>query len=114
MKLVVLKSVPSHHVQGNGNGNGPQGAGQLLRSVLVARAAWLVGVCGTELPPPLWAAAFAALTSHISDADLVLALTAVSAAMSLCTFLLERQHVRPPCPTLANIEASTSYRPVYD
>ncbi|BDA43024.1 Importin-11 [Coccomyxa sp. Obi] len=74
------------------NGNGPQGAGQLLRSVLVARAAWLVGVCGTDLPLPLWAAACAALTSHVGDADLVLALTAVSAAMSLCTALLERQH----------------------
>ncbi len=67
----------------------------------MARAAWLVGVCGTDLPPPLWAAAFAALTAHVGDADLVLALTAVSATMSLCTALLERQHVRAPCPNLA-------------
>lgn len=77
------------------NGGGQQsGADQWQRSVLVARAAWLVGVCGAELPPQLWAAALSALTSHIADADIVLALTAVSAAMSLCTSLLEQQHVR--------------------
>ncbi|EIE26982.1 ARM repeat-containing protein [Coccomyxa subellipsoidea C-169] len=75
----------------NGSGQAA-GAGRLQRSVLVARAAWLVGVCGGELPPALWSSALSSLTSHIADADVVLGLTATSAAMSLCTALLEQQH----------------------
>lgn len=47
-----------------------------------------------DLPPQLWATALAALTAHAGAADLVLALTAVSAIMSLCTTLLEQQQVQ--------------------
>ncbi len=96
----------------NGNGQAA-GAGRLQRSVLVARAAWLVGVCGGELPPALWSSALSSLTSHIADADVVLGLTATSAAMSLCTALLEQQHVRTPsslcCLNLRFTQLSCQY-----
>lgn len=61
----------------------------------MARAVWLVGVCGADLPSPQWATALGALVAHISSADLVLALTAVSALMALCSSLLEQQQARP-------------------
>ena len=66
----------------------------LQRNVLVARAAWLVGVCGGDLPSGMWSSALLSLAKHVSDKDLVLALTAVSATMALCSGLMERQHVR--------------------
>jgi hypothetical protein len=80
---------------------------QLQRSLLAARAAWLVGVCGGRLPPGLWAAAAASLIAHFADPDLVVALTAVSAAMALCSSLLEQQQARTSSPCACYTRKST-------
>lgn len=63
----------------------------------MARAAWLVGVCGGELPPALWGEALASLARHMASTDLVLALSAVSATLALLSVFIEQQHVRLYC-----------------
>ena len=79
-------------------GNLHNGADSLQQRVLVARAAWLVGVCGGELPPLLWGEAVSHLIRHMGSHDLVLALSSVSAMLALLSVLIEQQHVRilPP------------------
>ncbi len=65
--------------------------------VLVARALWLVGVCGEELAPPAWGEAFGLAVRHVAAQDAVVALMAVSAATSLIGAALEeQQYVRQP------------------
>ena len=88
----------------------PQQAGIGLQewSILVTRAVWLVGVCGGDLPAPQWAPALSVLVHHMSSADLVLALTSVSALMALCSSLLEQQQARPACFALSPAPAFTS------
>ncbi len=78
-------------------------AESLQQRVLVARAAWLVGVCGGELPPPLWGEALACLVRHMGSPDLVLALSAVSALLALLSTFIEQQHVSLPHPLLTNL-----------
>ena len=69
----------------------------------MARAAWLVGVCGGELPPPLWGEALACLVRHMGSPDLVLALSAVSALLALLSTFIEQQHVSLPHPLFTNV-----------
>jgi hypothetical protein len=65
--------------------------------VLVARALWLVGVCGEELAPLAWGEAFGLAVRHVAAQDAVVALMAVSAATSLIGAALEeQQYVRQP------------------
>lgn len=63
----------------------------LLGSVILARAIWLVGVCGEELRPEAWGDAFALVVTHISSPDLVVALMAVSAATAMVGTVLEEE-----------------------
>lgn len=79
-------------------GNLHNGADSLQQRVLVARAAWLVGVCGGDLPPALWGEALAHLIRHMGSPDLVLALFSVSAVLALLSVFIEQQHVRLPSP----------------
>ena len=82
--------IPGHLLQA---GNLHNGADSLQQRVLVARAAWLVGVCGGELPPALWGEALVHLIRHMGSPDLVLALFSVSAVLSLLSVFIEQQHV---------------------
>ena len=59
-----------------------------------ARALWLVGTCGTGLPPELYADALSALVAHLSSADLVAALAAAQAVAALATRLMIEDSVR--------------------
>ena len=79
-------------------GNLHNGEDSLQQRVLVARAAWLVGVCGGELPPPLWGEAVSHLIRHMGSHDLVLELFSVSAMLALLSVVIEQQHERfqPP------------------
>lgn len=98
---IPLQGAGGQHQQQQqlGNGQPSLDSGQLQRNLLIARAAWLVGVCGGDLPPAVWADALRTVIAHVSDGDLVLALTAVSASMSLCTSLLEEQQVCGATPS---------------
>ena len=78
-------------------------AESLQQRVLVARAAWLVGVCGGELPPLPWGEALACLVRHMGSPDLVLVLSAVSALLALLSTFIEQQHVSLPHPLLTNL-----------
>lgn len=60
-------------------------------NILRARALWLIGVCGEELPPVPWADAFALAVQHIRAPDAVVALMAVSAVTALVSTVLEEQ-----------------------
>lgn len=98
---VLLQGAGGQHQQQHQLGNGQLSlvSGQVQRNLLTARAAWLVGVCGGDLPPAIWADALRTVIAHVSDGDLVLALTAVSASMRLCTSLLEEQQVCGTTPS---------------
>ncbi len=92
-------------------GNLHNGADSLQQRVLVARAAWLVGVCGGELPPPLWGEALVHLIRHMGSPDLVLALFSVSAVLSLLSVFIEQQHVSflPPAMSTSSAAVSRQY-----
>ncbi|KAL4857828.1 Importin-11 [Chlorella vulgaris] len=66
-------------------------------SILRAGALWLVGVCGAELQPAPWTDALGLVVQHVSHADVVVALMAVSAATALLGNCLEEsQFVSQP------------------
>ncbi len=60
-------------------------------SIMRARALWLVGVCGEDLPPRLWQDAFRLAVQHMESADLVVALMAVSAVAALIAVALQEK-----------------------
>ena len=66
---------------------------QLHHNVLRARALWLVGVCGGELPREAWAEALHCLVVHLSANDLVVSLSAVSALMAMASAIFEEVQV---------------------
>ena len=57
--------------------------------LLCARALWLIGVCGTDLPNKHWAAAYPLLVHYMSVQDLVLSLTALGAVLAMTAVVLE-------------------------
>lgn len=67
------------------------GSADLFAAVLQARALWLVGVCGSDLPRPLWTQACDLVIRHMGARDLVVALMAVSSAMGLAALILDDQ-----------------------
>jgi hypothetical protein len=56
-----------------------------------ARALWLVGACGGELPREQWVDAWGLSVSHMGCSDLVVALMAVQAVLLLAVQLLDDQ-----------------------
>lgn len=67
------------------------GAPPLYSAILRARAVWLVGVCGSDLPPAAWSQAYAHMAQHIAARDLVVALTSVAALMVATVSTLEEE-----------------------
>ena len=63
--------------------------GQPEQQLLCARALWLIGVCGTDLPNEHWAAAYQILVHYMSVQDLVLCLTALGAVLAMTAVVLE-------------------------
>ena len=63
----------------------------LYSAILRARAVWLVGVCGSDLPPAAWSQAYAHMAHHIAARDLVVALTSVAALMVATVSTLEEE-----------------------
>ena len=59
------------------------------QQLLCARALWLIGVCGTDLPNRHWAAAYPLLVHYMSVQDLVLSLTALGAVLAMTAVVLE-------------------------
>ena len=59
------------------------------QQLLCARALWLVGVCGTDLPNQHWPGAYALLVHYMSVQDLVLSLTALGAVLAMTAVVLE-------------------------
>lgn len=57
--------------------------------LLCARALWLIGVCGTDLPSEQWSNAYTTLVGYLSVRDLVLALTALGAILAMTAVVLE-------------------------
>ena len=70
-----------------------QGTQQLSDSVLQSRALWLLGVCGHHLAIHQWCNAYELVVKHIGSKDLVVALTSVSAALSLTSSIMDDQMV---------------------
>lgn len=56
-----------------------------------ARALWLVGTCGAELPQPSWTDAYQLAVQYMAVADLVVALQAVQAVLLLTVQILDDQ-----------------------
>uniref|UniRef100_A0A7S3VSI4 Importin N-terminal domain-containing protein n=1 Tax=Dunaliella tertiolecta TaxID=3047 RepID=A0A7S3VSI4_DUNTE len=65
----------------------------LIPAVLQSRALWLVGACGQDLPHEDWCKAFKLVVAHMASMDVVVALTAVSAALGLSAQILDDQAV---------------------
>lgn len=63
-------------------------------NALRARALWLIGACGSDLPQNLWEEALLLVAQHMQASDLVVSLTAVAALMPLLTIILEEEQVR--------------------
>ena len=59
------------------------------QQLLCARALWLIGVCGTDLPNEHWAAAYPLLVQYMAVPDLVLSLTALGAVLAMTAVVLE-------------------------
>lgn len=59
------------------------------QQLLCARALWLIGVCGTDLPNQHWSAAYPLLVHYMSVQDLVLSLTALGAVLAMTAVVLE-------------------------
>ena len=59
------------------------------QQLLCARALWLIGVCGTDLPNRHWAAAYPILVQYMAVPDLVLSLTALGAVLAMTAVVLE-------------------------
>ncbi len=59
------------------------------QQLLCARALWLIGVCGTDLPNEHWSAAYPLLVHYMSVQDLVLSLTALGAVLAMTAVVLE-------------------------
>lgn len=59
------------------------------QQLLCARALWLIGVCGTDLPNQHWAAAYPLLVHYMAIPDLVLSLTALGAVLAMTAVVLE-------------------------
>ncbi|DBA91518.1 TPA: hypothetical protein ACH3X1_003140 [Trebouxia sp. C0004] len=59
------------------------------QQLLCARALWLIGVCGTDLPHQHWSAAYPLLVHYMSVQDLVLSLTALGAVLAMTAVVLE-------------------------
>ena len=68
-------------------------------NALRARALWLIGACGSDLPQNLWEEALLLVAQHMQASDLVVALTAVAALMPLLTIILEEEQVKRNTPT---------------
>ncbi|KAK9845638.1 hypothetical protein WJX84_002303, partial [Apatococcus fuscideae] len=62
-------------------------------NALRARALWLIGACGSDLPQNLWEEALLLVAQHMQASDLVVALTAIAALMPLLTIILEEEQV---------------------
>ncbi|KAK9865409.1 hypothetical protein WJX84_004910 [Apatococcus fuscideae] len=62
-------------------------------NALRARALWLIGACGSDLPQPQWEEALQLVAQHMQASDLVVSLTAVAALMPLLTIILEEEQV---------------------
>ncbi|KAK9829330.1 hypothetical protein WJX72_005222 [[Myrmecia] bisecta] len=60
-------------------------------NVLRARALWLIGTCGHDLPPAQWHDAFALVVRHLGSADLVVALAAVASLTALTASVSEEE-----------------------
>lgn len=69
------------------------GAGKGCFNLLAARAAWLLGNCGQELQPEVWADALSLLAALLQCSDLVVALAACAAATLLAGAVLEEEQV---------------------
>lgn len=63
--------------------------GQPEQRLLCARALWLIGVCGTDLPSQHWTSAYNTLVHYMSVYDLVIALTALGAILAMTAVVLE-------------------------
>ncbi|KAL3137525.1 hypothetical protein ABBQ38_004810 [Trebouxia sp. C0009 RCD-2024] len=59
------------------------------QQLLCARALWLIGVCGTDLPTQHWGAAYPLLVHYMAIPDLVLSLTALGAVLAMTAVVLE-------------------------
>ena len=59
------------------------------QQLLCARALWLIGVCGTDLPNQHWGAAYPLLVQYMAVPDLVLSLTALGAVLAMTAVVLE-------------------------
>lgn len=59
------------------------------QQLLCARALWLIGVCGTDLPNEHWSAAYPILVHYMAVPDLVLSLTALGAVLAMTAVVLE-------------------------
>lgn len=68
-----------------------QGTQQLSDSVLQSRALWLLGICGHHLAIAQWCGAYELVVKHMGSKDLVVALTSVSAALSLTSTIMDDQ-----------------------
>lgn len=74
-------------------GGGASDASLLQAQILRARALWLVGVCGGDLPADMWRDAYGLMAVQLSDADLVVALTTVSSLMVASVSVMEEERM---------------------
>ncbi|KAG2435256.1 hypothetical protein HXX76_007334 [Chlamydomonas incerta] len=71
---------------------GPPGSEQvLLVSVLAARALWLLGVCGGELPAAALGGAYQLCVCYLAAEDVVVALSSVTSLLGLLSLVLDDQ-----------------------
>ncbi|KAG2446721.1 hypothetical protein HYH02_008283 [Chlamydomonas schloesseri] len=71
---------------------GPPGSEQvLLASVLAARALWLLGVCGGELPAAALGGAYQLCVCYLAAEDVVVALSSVTSLLGLLSLVLDDQ-----------------------
>ena len=80
-------------VDGNSAHNSSCAFQDVSSNALRARALWLIGACGSDLPQPQWEEALQLVAQHMQASDLVVSLTAVAALMPLLTIILEEEQV---------------------
>ncbi|GLI59709.1 hypothetical protein VaNZ11_001566 [Volvox africanus] len=73
-------------------GGGAAGGEQaLLVAVLAARALWLLGVCGQELPSDMLGSAYQQCVCYLAAEDVVVALSSVTSLLGLLSLVLDDQ-----------------------
>ncbi|KAG2494047.1 hypothetical protein HYH03_007693 [Edaphochlamys debaryana] len=70
---------------------GGSGEAALMAAVLAARALWLLGVCGGELPGSCMPGAYQLCVCYLASEDVVVALSAVTALLGLLSLVLDDQ-----------------------